>query len=289
MLTVVTVCLNNPTELYRTAQSVQLQTEQPDRYLVVDSSDATHKPAMKEIAEAAGAEYVWVPPEGVYAAMATSAGLVDKASWVWWVNSSDWLAGKRSIAAAREAISEAEANSHNWIIGELMRLKRNGPPSVHRCGKTGDEFVRMLRTGRTGFPHPSTIFRHEALSTIRPYNDGFSIASDYGTALRFGKSFGPPLLVPASLAVHDPTGLTSRYPAKNLWERSRARIASGSPLDAVSELWRFPRSALRGALTKLIGEKPVKRDSTRRDHFPLRGNEPFDSASETGRSLNFTA
>ena len=288
MLTLVTVCFNNPEELEKTVASVLLQTVLPDDYVIVDSSDSDTAPLMKRIAENAKARYVWVPPEGVYQAMRHSVTLVDDESWVWWINSSDWLAGKKSIEIVTEAISDVDSSSDiHWIVGELLRLK-NPTPSAHLIGATGQEFLLMLQTGKTGFPHPSTVFRKKSLITVAPYEDRFSIASDYATALRFGKAFGPPLLVPSSLAVHDPTGLTSRYPAKNLWERSQARITTGSPLDAVSELWRLPRSALRGVITRIIGEKPVQRDSTRSDHFPLRGNEPFDSASETRHSLNFT-
>ena len=289
MLTLVTVCFNNPEELEKTAASVSLQTVQPDDYVIVDSSDSDIAPEMRHIAENVHARYVWVPPEGVYRAMRHSLTLVDDESWVWWINSSDWLAGKKSLEIVAEAISKGNSSSDiHWIVGELLRLK-NPIPSVHPTGSTGQEFLQMLQTGKTGFPHPSTVFRKKSLVSVAPYEDTFSIASDYATALRFGKAFGPPLLVPSSLAVHDPTGLTSRYPAKNLWERSQARITTGSLLDGFSELWRLPRSALRGAITRIIGEKPVQRDSTRRDHFPLRGNEPFDSASEAGRSLNFTA
>ena len=288
MLTLVTVCFNNPEELEKTVASVSLQTVQPDDYVIVDSSDSDISPRMKRIAENAPARYVWVPPEGVYQAMRHSVTLVDDESWVWWINSSDWLAGKKSIEIVTDAISEVDASPDiHWIVGELLRLA-NPIPSVHPVGSTGKDFLQMLQTGKTGFPHPSTVFRKKSLVTVAPYEDRFAIASDYATALRFDKAFGPPLLLTSSLAVHDPTGLTSRYPAKNLWERSRARIATGSALDAVSELWRLPRSVIRGVLTRLIGEKPVQRDGNRRDHFPLRGNEPFDSESEAGRSLNFT-
>ena len=286
MLTLVTVCFNNPDELEKTAASVSLQTVQPDDYVIVDSSDSDIAPRMKRIAENANARYVWVPPEGVYQAMRHSLILVDDESWVWWINSSDWLAGKKSIEKVTEAISRVDSSPDiHWIVGELLRLK-NPTPSVHPIGSTGQEFLRMLQTGKTGFPHPSTVFRKKSLVTVAPFEDKFSIASDYATALRFGKAFGPPLLVAASLAVHDPTGLTSRYPAKNLWERSRARIATGSPLDAIFELWRLPRSALRGATTKLIGEKPAQRDSSRRDHFPLKENEPFLESSSHKPNLN---
>lgn len=279
MLTVVTVSLNNPSELHRTALSVQLQTEKPDRYLIVDSSNTSHQPTMREIAEAAGAEYVWVPREGVYAAMATSAGLVDKASWVWWVNSSDWLAGERSIVAVREAISEAETSSLDWIVGELLRLKRNGPPSVHRRGETGEEFADMLRTGKIGFPHPSTIFRQEALSTIRPYTDGFLIASDYGTALRFHAAFGPPLLIRNSLTVHDPTGLTSQHPIRNLVEKSRARARLSGTSSVIKESWRLPLSVFQAGLNKARGEQSVTATGDRRASFPIVANDHFQVSS----------
>lgn len=288
MLTIVTVCLNNPEELQKTVASVSSQTAAPDDYVIVDSSGSDIAPRMKQVTDNAKGRYVWIPPEGVYQAMRHSLTLVDDESWVWWINSSDWLAGKKSIEIVTEAISKIDSSSDiHWIVGELLRL--SGPvPSNHPIGSTGQEFLQMLQTGKTGFPHPSTVFRKKSLATVAPYEDKFSVASDYATALRFGKAFGPPLLVPASLGVHDPRGLTSRYPAKNLWERSLARIGTGSPLDAVSELWRFPRSALRGALTRLLGEKPVHQNGTRTDHFPLRGNEPFESASEMGGSLNFT-
>ena len=285
MLSLVTVCFNNPVELEKTAASVRLQTEKPDHYVVVDSSGPSLQPRMREIALSADAKYVWVPPTGVYAAMRESMNYVPDDSWVWWINSSDWLAGKKSVEVVLEAIGSPSANDSHWFVGELLRYKK-ARISRHQTGESGIDFLRLIQSGRTGFPHPSTIFRASSLMTISPYDDGLEIASDYGTALRFGRKYGPPHLIPASLAVHEPTGLTSKYPVKNLWERAKARIVIGSSADAWLEFWRFPWSALRGVVTRVVGERRVQLDEERREHFPLRGNEAFDESTDDKHGLN---
>ena len=288
MLTLVTVCFNNPEELQRTVGSVALQSVPPDDHIIVDSSGTDLAPRMKEIAEISQARYVWVPPRGVYQAMRHSLTLVDDNSWVWWINSSDWLAGNKSVGITNEAIARANLSKDiHWIVGELLRVNHPAP-SVHPIGSTGQEFLKMLHTGKTGFPHPSTIFRKASLEEVSPYEDRLSIASDYATALRFGKKFGPPLLISESLAVHDPTGLTFRRPIINLWEKSKARGATGFFSAGVADLWRMPRSAVRGLLIRLKGEQPVQRYGDRNRYFPLRGNEPFDVAANIDYGLNFT-
>ena len=287
MLTLVTVCFNNPDELEKTVASVQWQTAKPDRYVIVDSSDANVQEHMRAIASSAQATYLWIPPTGVYAAMRESMKHVSDGSWVWWVNSSDWLAGKKSVEAVVNVISSDSVGRAHWIVGELLRYK-DGSVSRHETGNSGKEFLHLLQSGKTGFPHPSTIFRKSSLAEISPYTDGFSIASDYATALRFGKKFGPPLLLPATLSVHDPSGLTSRHPVKNLTEKSLARLRVAAGSGKVKELWRLPRSVVHGVVTRLVGEKPAENGtSASRLHY-LRANEPFESSDGDGINLNIT-
>ena len=275
MLSLVTVCFNNPVELEKTVASVRLQTKKPDLYVVVDSSGSSLQPRMREVALSADAKYVWIPPTGVYAAMRESMNYVPDDSWVWWINSSDWLAGKKSVEVVLEAIGSPSSNDSHWFVGELLRYKK-ARISRHQTGESGINFLRLLQLGRIGFPHPSTIFRASSLKTISPYDDGLEIASDYATALRFGKKYGPPVLLSPSLAIHDPSGLTSRHPVRNLWERSKARRNLGSSWTSIAELWRLPRSATKGLAYRIVGEKPVKREVNRAEHFPLRENIPFD-------------
>lgn len=287
MLTLITVCFNNPQELAKTIDSVSLQTVHPDNYLIVDSSASYVVPEMMRLAESVNAKYVWVPPEGVYPAMRHSLSLVDDEHWVWWLNSSDWLAGKRSIEVAKEAIDCAESSGGNhWIVGELLR-NRPVTPSVHKVGTSGEEFLRLLQSGQTGFPHPSTIFRAGALKKVNAYTGPYQIASDYATALRFGREYGQPSLISNSLSVHDPVGLTSENPLRNLLEKSLARLKEGSASLKLAEVWRLPASVSRGVVNRFLGEKSVTPENNRLAEFPLAGNESFDRTSTKGRFLNF--
>ena len=287
MLALITVCFNNPEELEKTLGSVSLQTVRPDEHFVIDSSSPEVAPRMLEMTTNVGATYKWVPPAGVYAAMRHSMTLVDDQHWVWWLNSSDWLAGKRSIEIVMDAIQRAEILGNcKWIVGELLR-RQPDTPSVHRVGTSGDEFLNLLQRGRTGFPHPSTIFHSGALRTVDPYVGPYSIASDYATALRFAKKFGQPLLVPNTLTVHDPVGLTSEHPVRNLWEKSRARMQVGSFSQKILELGRLPTSAFRGTSKRIFGERGAAQEGHRLLNFPLVGNEVFDEVTVRGRGLNF--
>lgn len=252
MLSIVTVSFNNPLELQKTVRSVALQSVSPGKYFVVDSSDESIRGEMSAIAASAGAQYVWVPPEGVYPAMVASVDLVPDDHWVWWVNSSDWLAGKRSVEVVMNAIERLplETDTH-WIIGELLRLEKKAP-SAHNIGKTGEEFVQMLLSGKTGFPHPSTIFRKKSLASIAPYSDGFSIASDYSTALRFAKKFGQPALLTSTLSVHNPNGLTAQHPVRHVNEKALARIRVTNRSGLPREVLRYVKSGVQGVKTRVF-------------------------------------
>ena len=275
MLSIVTVCFNNPSELQKTVRSVALQSVPPTNYFVVDSSDEPIRSEMASIAASAGAKYVWVPPEGVYPAMVASVDLVPDDHWVWWVNSSDWLAGKQSVEVVMNAIQRLplETETH-WIIGELLRLQKKAP-SVHSIGKTGEEFVQMLFSGKTGFPHPSTIFRKKSLASIAPYSDGLSIASDYSTALRFAKEFGPPALLKSTLSVHNPNGLTARNPVKHLNEKALARIRFINRSGLPREVIRYVRSAVQGAKSRVFRKSNNHRQGASGELTPITENRHF--------------
>ncbi len=281
MLSLVTVAFNNPAELEKTAASVLQQTVQPHTYVVVDSSDEALQPTMRSLASLVGAKYVWTPPTGVYPAMSESMKHVPDNSWVWWLNSSDWLAGTKSIESVVDHIDAIGKDGAHWIIGELLR-SRKGVLSLHETGQSGEEFLRLLESGRTGFPHPSTIFWKPSLTTLHPYEDGFTIASDYAVALRFGRVFGPPQLIPTTLSIHDPTGLTARHPLKNLIEKSQSRARMGLS-DLASEVWRLPFSSSHAVVKRLVGEKKPAPTGGRAANFPLQSNHPFDAPLKIDR------
>ena len=245
-----TVSFNNPRELEKTVRSIAQQAVRPDHFFVIDSSDEELRPRMREIAEDSGGRFHWVHPEGVYAAMSQSLSIIPRYGYSWWVNSSDWLSGPESILHVKKSIANhQEQNRPLWLIGKLLRLEKKGS-RLHTIGKSGKEFLSSLHRGKTGFPHPSTIFSNDELRRINAYSDGFSIASDYATALRFGANFGPPLLIDEILAVHNANGLTSQHPFRHFIEKSLARLKN-LPNRRFYEPLTFVGSALSGLSRKL--------------------------------------
>jgi hypothetical protein len=260
-VSLITLSRDNPEELAKTLASVMLQSVQPDTYLVLDSSTAKLTDRMKQLAESAGATYVWTPPEGIYAAMRKSIDLIPADSYSWWINSSDWLVGRASIHIVKRQIA-AQKNKVSWLVGQLIRLKGEAW-AYHASGVDGEKFLSAMKTSRIGFPHPSTIFWTPHLKQVKPYDDNLTIASDYATALRFGENFGPPHMSPSPLSLHVPNGISVQKPLTNVLEKSHARRENNSrtlrarePLFALANVVRGSLQQLRrqpGGIKKIPG------------------------------------
>ena len=279
-ISLITLSRDNPDELLKTVRSVYHQTLLPTTYVVVDSSSEGLKPRMQQIAEAGGASYIWIEPEGIYPAMVKSLDLVPQESYVWWINSSDWLAGADSIKEVSDHLSKERPGHVSWLVGQLIRLKE-GKISFHDSGFVGADFKRRMESGRIGFPHPSTVFWLPELRKVSPFNDGLKVASDYATALRFAKKFGHPEMSAISLAVHVPTGFSASRPVQNVFEKAQARWKTGGTIDKVLEPLRTASNAGLGVLNLLTG-RPSGQPLVSRQTHPLGSNHHFcDEYGET--------
>lgn len=220
---IVTLSRDNPEELFTTVRSVQLQSTPPDEHIVLDSSDEAHQNQMRSIAEGAGANYNWVEPRGIYPAMQHSLSLPKPDTYLWWLNSSDRLAGKDSVKLAKSAIeaSQEESGGH-WVIGQLIRAKGK-THSLHRIGDTGEKFAALLEKGLTGLPHPSTLFYSSSLDSERTYLGPRQIAEDYALGLQFLGRWGPPYVSPEPLSVHALNGFSYQRPIRNVLEKIKTR------------------------------------------------------------------
>ncbi len=272
-ISLITLSRDNPEELLKTVRSVYHQTLRPGTYVVVDSSSEQIRPRMKELAETGGARYVWVEPEGIYPAMVRSLDSVPQNSYVWWINSSDWLAGPRSIQEVSEKIVGHQEGHVSWLVGQLIRLK-SGSISFHDSGFSGDEFVKRMVSGQIGFPHPSSVFWLPDLKQISPFEDDFRVASDYATALRFAKQFGLPLMSSVPLSVHIPTGFSASHPVRNSFDKSRARWRFSSWKGKTLEPLRAFRSSVIGVFNLLFRLDAGKRFLAGQI-FPLGMNQHF--------------
>jgi len=278
-ISLITLSRDNPDELLKTVRSVFLQTLFPAAYVVVDSSSQELKTRMQLIAESGGAQYVWIEPKGIYPAMVASLDLVPQESYVWWINSSDWLAGKDSIKEVSNQLSLKLGGHVSWLVGQLIRL-RSDRISFHDSTSTGDTFVRRMKSGRIGFPHPSTVFWLPDLREVSPFADGLTVASDYATALRFAKKFGSPEMSMVPLSVHTPAGFSASRPIRNVMDKSRARWRVGSFADKALEPLRAISNAKRGAWNR-IARKDGGTAFLANQRFPLGANTHFCSIETT--------
>lgn len=274
-LVLVTVSKDNPSELYKTCKSVALQTRKPDRYLVVDSSSDSLIPRMKEIAEQFGASYEWIPPRGVYPAMTHALESIGEDCYVWFINSSDWLAGSDSIRIVSDAIASTSrrADPPVWIIGQLALEKSQGLKH-HVLPTREQDFLPLLSSGYIGFPHPSAIITRDALTNVGAFQDGLLIAADYSTALRVGKKYGAPVLLPNTLSVHVPTGFTSQNKFRHAFEKSLARTrVNGKVFWALEPL----RQVVRLVRNKFPSQTPAWNTSRQLENgYPIWLNKTFD-------------
>lgn len=255
-IAIITLSRDNPGELFTTVRSVQLQSTPPDQHIVLDSSEKAHQQEMRAIAEAGGAEYHWVEPRGIYPAMHHSLSLPKPGSYLWWLNSSDRLAGKNSVESAKAAIdSSQKERAGHWVIGQLIRAKKNHK-GLHRIGHDASTFARRLSEGATGFPHPSTLFFSESVDSDTAYTGGRKIAEDYALGLDFLNRWGTPWISDQPLAVHVPDGFSYHQPVRNAVEKisARAELSKGwSPLNEARVLVRTVPRSLRERLTGRLG------------------------------------
>jgi len=221
-LEIVTLAFNNPLQVKRTLSSIALQGSRPERHIVLDGSSAEFAREIKLLAASVEAHYVWKPPHGVYPAMNDALEVVSPAAHVWFVNSSDWLASPETVRVVRESYQSGDV----WLVGGLHRYRDQTVP-FHPLPTQPEELIKLLRNGEIGFPHPSSVMLKSAIEECGGFDVRYKIASDYALALEMATRFGTPRMFDSVLAVHDPTGLTSRHRVRHFMEKSRARREHG--------------------------------------------------------------
>lgn len=222
-LELVTLAFNNPLQVKRTLASVALQLSKPDRHIVLDGSSAQFAASIEKLSSAANAEYLWREPQGIYPAMNDALDVISPDAYVWFINSSDWLASPESVRIVRESCQSGDV----WLVGGLHRYRDIAAP-FHPLPIEPQQFVQFLKQGRTGFAHPSSIMRRSAIEECGGFDTRYEIAADYALALDMATSFGAPRIIDFAISVHDPTGLTSRHRVRHFCEKSRARVRNGA-------------------------------------------------------------
>ena len=259
-LAIVTLTKDNLDELEVTLKSVFLQKMHPSLHLVVDSSAGKNADRACELALNYGASYHWIEPIGIYPAMEASLSFLGDSTYVMWLNSSDWLVGPESVSQLQDALSQNPGVS--WLTGELLRREASRL-RFHRTGADGAEFLRAMNLGFTGFPHPSTVFNVEKITTAGGYRDGmnYRVANDYDLALRFGRLFGPPLILRFPISFQVPDGFSAEHKVLGHLERTAIRLRRAPLRLSLMSLALLGRH-LVVAILRDLGILPLRRNSS---------------------------
>lgn len=276
-LVVVTTVFNNPEELHLTTESISAQVSQPDRWLFLDSSDEPFAGTVQQDARECGAEYLWCPPQGVYPAMNTALNHLPDDSWVWFINSSDWLAGPRAIGQVQKALEIVTAE---WLIGILVR-RQTGLSPAFRAYPSGAQFAESLRRGKTGFPHPASIMKTASLLRLGGFDESLRVAADFDLALHYQANFGPPELVPEVVAVQEAGGMSSRLFFRNILEQSQALTRSGQWISPVNVVLFSLGRALTRISRRLSSALGTPNSPWGRKNRPSRAPRPEDHFCDT--------
>ncbi len=220
-IAVVTVTKDNPDQLVRTLSSIRRQTVSPSRHLVVDGSNSVVRESIQSLAAKCGAEYFWSPPLGIYDAMNFGLGKVDDDSFVWFVNSGDWLCSPRSIESMKDALQATEKTV--WAVGDTVSIS-SGAARIGTRYRNREQTLLSLRLRDFWFPHPSTVTRVSAIRLFGGFDEGFAIAADYLMSLRVFKEFGEPLVLSGPLTAHQLDGVSAVPSLRGAAEGSAARV-----------------------------------------------------------------
>lgn len=221
-LQVITVAMDNPDELQTTLKSIKLQSQMPDRFLVVDSS--LRGSQIRTISENFGADYVWATPGGVYAAMNVGLKNCGENDLVWFLNSGDSFFNSQSVANFWKAYRATEKQEPAWWVGALQ-VSRRAKEEIYfpQWDESIRRQIKLLRSGATWFPHPSTVVRAQGLREVNAFSTKLRIAEDYRVSMALWDRFGSPSLISDVLARHEANGISSTYPLRAEIEALAAR------------------------------------------------------------------
>ena len=252
-INIVTICRDNPEALAPTLKSVALQVHRPARHIVVDGSNSAIQPKIARLARTHGAEYVWSQPEGIYAAMAHGLNMLGHQDYVWFLNATDTLATRYSLAEVDRALKEKPVTSSpEWLVGRTL-VQTSGTWHTLRFPRSPRDFVDELAQGKLGLPHSSSIARVGALRAVAAFEPGCSIAEDYRTGLALATRHGLPIMTPQLLSIYDQTGASAQQSIKTSVEKSIARLHFQQPGSLLFEPFRILRGPIRAIMRRAWG------------------------------------
>lgn len=192
-------------------------------------------------------QYLWVKPEGVYAAM--NAGIkIARGEYVYFLNSGDELAGTDSL----DVIMKSLVTNPAWAFGQVIFRSPDGTQT-----STTFDYPTEKRHlfGRGKFPaHQGMVASLDLVNQLGGFDSSYEIAGDYKLALQLS-TFADPIKIDQPIAIFHLGGISSSNWQESLNEFHNARVAvftlRGAAL--VPEYVRWRSLYLRMWLARKIG------------------------------------
>jgi len=242
-LSVVTPVRDAPHDFIRTRNSLVTQLADEIEWVIVDSSsDKSEIPRNLQTSSRIEAKYLWMPPEGIFAAM--NIGL-DQATgrYTYFLNAGDVLLSQDTLRGIIERLRLLSEPA--WAYADVEMLTDGGRPFTPRGWDYDKEQKRLFARGR--FPcHQGTFVRTEILREFGGFTPSYQVAGDYEVFLRLSTRY-PCTYLNCTVARFAPGGESSRSWAHGIKEFHRARkeILAPRGLAAIREatdtVWAFTK------------------------------------------------
>ncbi|MDA8777180.1 glycosyltransferase [Pontimonas sp.] len=285
-ISVVTICMNDPSSLWLTCASVANQTQTPEKHIVVDSSSPDLRDQMRKLAENFNADYMWVDPRGTYGAMAEGLTHLPDDHWVIFLNATDWFVGTRTLELIGKTIKDTQRSrkGFSWGIG-LTAIQDKGYGYFLKHPQDSGNLWKMLSRGTIGIAHPSMVCRAGDLRTLGTFQQKWHVSLDYELALSLGSEFGPPTALNFPTSYYDQNGGSAQKPWATLWSKFYVRrkvLGSSAVLWAPNSImWTSVRFLLRKLRHSKFRATLLDRGGWH--HFSMLPNQHFcDAEDDTG-------
>ena len=277
-ISLVTICMDNPSALWQTCASVARQTQQPRQHIIVDSSTILHRKQMRTIAKTFSAQYRWVKPSGTYGAMAEGLRDLSENDYVIFLNATDWFAGEKTLELTVAEINDAHerGESFHWGLGKTP-VHDKGHSYFLKHAKTSEKLWKMLSRGTIGLPHPSMVCRVSDINELGTFHKPWNVSLDYELALNLGKERGAPAVLGFPFSYYDQHGGSATEPWATLASKFRVRhmvMGRGSLIWAANSLiWTALRFLLRKSPNSPLRETAL--DKCGWHHFVMTPNKHY--------------
>ena len=182
-ITVVTVCFNCASEIAGTIESVISQDYGNMEYIVIDGNSSDGTVQILERYASSIDVLISEPDKGVYDAMNKALSLAT-GRWICFMNAGDRFSNRDTLST----MMAGDVSGLKVIYGNTRYHFRDGHTEMHDTADMA--YLKKIFSMYQPYTHQAVIYDIEDKSDCR-YDLRYRICSDYNTAIRYFRKYGP--------------------------------------------------------------------------------------------------